>query len=100
VVVSLARPERLVDRVGYITSPGHRVTRIVTDKGVLRREDGVLRVAAVPDGAGSQADRVRALTDVCGWDVEVAREVEDLAPVTHDEVMALRRYDPERLFLA
>jgi acyl CoA:acetate/3-ketoacid CoA transferase alpha subunit/acyl CoA:acetate/3-ketoacid CoA transferase beta subunit len=100
VVVSLARPERLVDRVGYITSPGHRVTRIVTDKGVLRRHDGVLRVAAVPDGAGSRAERVRALTDVCGWDVEVVRDVEELAPVSHDEVMALRRYDPERLFLA
>jgi acyl CoA:acetate/3-ketoacid CoA transferase alpha subunit/acyl CoA:acetate/3-ketoacid CoA transferase beta subunit len=100
VVVSLARPERLVDRVGYITSPGHRVTRIVTDKGVLRRHDGVLRVAAVPAGAGSLAERVRALTDVCGWDVEVVRDVEELAPVTHDEVMALRRYDPERLFLA
>ncbi len=100
VVVSLARPERLVERVGYVTSPGGRVTRIVTDRGVLRRDNGVLRVAAVPSGVGSLAERVRALAGVCGWDVEVVRQVEELDPVTHDEVTALRRYDPERLFLA
>jgi acyl CoA:acetate/3-ketoacid CoA transferase alpha subunit/acyl CoA:acetate/3-ketoacid CoA transferase beta subunit len=99
VVVSLARPERLVARVGYITSPGHRVTRIVTDLGVLRRDDGVLRIAAVPSGPGQVSERVAALSDVCGWDADVARQVEELDPVTHDEVMALRRYDPQRLFL-
>jgi acyl CoA:acetate/3-ketoacid CoA transferase alpha subunit/acyl CoA:acetate/3-ketoacid CoA transferase beta subunit len=100
VVVSLARPERLVGRVGYVTSPGRRVTRIVTDRGVLRRDEGVLRIAAVPSGSEAVAQRVRALAGVCGWDVEAVRQVEELDPVTHDEVMALRRYDPERLFLA
>jgi acyl CoA:acetate/3-ketoacid CoA transferase beta subunit len=100
VVVSLARPERLVERVGYVTSPGRRVNRIVTDRGVLRRDGDVLRIAAVPSGDGSLSERVRALADVCGWDVETARQVEELDPVTHDEVMALRRYDPERLFLS
>ncbi|HXQ75950.1 MAG TPA: CoA-transferase [Acidimicrobiales bacterium] len=100
VVVSLARPERLVGRVGYVTSPGRRVTRIATDRGVLRRDGGVLRIAAVPSGAGPLPERVRALADVCGWDVETVREVEELDPVTHDEVSALRRYDPERLFLS
>jgi acyl CoA:acetate/3-ketoacid CoA transferase alpha subunit/acyl CoA:acetate/3-ketoacid CoA transferase beta subunit len=100
VVVSLARPERLVERVGYVTSPGRRVTRVVTDRGVLRRHDGVLRIAAVPSGDGSLSTRVQALADVCGWDVEAVRQVEELDAVTHDEVMALRRYDPERLFLA
>jgi acyl CoA:acetate/3-ketoacid CoA transferase alpha subunit/acyl CoA:acetate/3-ketoacid CoA transferase beta subunit len=100
VVVSLARPERLVERVGYVTSPGRRVERVVTDLGVLRRHDGVLRIAAVPSGEGSLPERVRALVDACGWDVDAVRQVEELDPVTHDEVMALRRYDPERLFLS
>jgi acyl CoA:acetate/3-ketoacid CoA transferase alpha subunit/acyl CoA:acetate/3-ketoacid CoA transferase beta subunit len=100
VVVSLARPERLVERVGYVTSPGARVTRVVTDRGVLRRHDGVLRIAAVPRGEEPVADRVRALAQACRWDVEAVRQVEELDPVTFDEVLALRRYDPERLFLA
>ena len=51
-------------RVAYVTSPGERVASVVTDKGVLRRQDGVLRVAAVPAGEGSVEDRVRAFAVV------------------------------------
>jgi acyl CoA:acetate/3-ketoacid CoA transferase alpha subunit/acyl CoA:acetate/3-ketoacid CoA transferase beta subunit len=100
VVVALARPERLVERVGYVTSPGHHVVSVVTDLGILRRLDGTLRVAAVPAGATPLAERVRALVGACGWDVAVAAEVSELDPVTTDEVLALRRFDPERLFLS
>jgi acyl CoA:acetate/3-ketoacid CoA transferase alpha subunit/acyl CoA:acetate/3-ketoacid CoA transferase beta subunit len=100
VVVALARPERLVERVGFVTSPGHRVTSVVTDFGVLRRLDGALRIAAVPSGPGPLSERVRALAGACGWDVAVAADVTELDPVTADEVLALRRYDPERLFLS
>ena len=100
VVVALARPDRLVDRVGYVTSPGHKVVSVVTDLGVLRRLDGELRVAAVGPGEGSTAERARALAAACGWEVATARRVEELDPVTTDEVLALRRHDPERLFLA
>ena len=100
VVVALARPDRLVERVGFVTSPGVRVTSVVTDLGVLRRIDGALRVAAVPSGPDPVAERVRALVAACGWDVAVAGSVSELEPVTTDEVLALRRYDPERLFLS
>jgi len=100
VVVALARPDRLVERVGYVTSPGGRVASVVTDLGVLRRLDGTLRVAAVASGAGPVAERVRAMVGACGWDVDVATSVSELDPVTTDEVLALRRYDPERLFLS
>ena len=100
VVVSLARPDRLVERVGYVTGPGHRVTSVVTDLGVLRRSDGLLRVAAVPSGPEPLDERVRRLVGACGWDAPVATDVEELDPVTTDEVLALRRYDPERLFLS
>ena len=99
VVVSLARPERLVERVGYVTSPGQAVVSVVTDLGVLRRLDGVLRIAAVPAGAGTVEQKVSALSAACGWEAEPARAVEVLDPVATEEVLALRRYDPERLFL-
>ena len=100
VVVALARPDRMVERVGFVTSPGSRVTSVVTDLGVLRRLDGELRIAAVPSGPGPVDERVRAFVGGCGWDVAVATSVSELDPVTTDEVLALRRYDPERLFLA
>jgi acyl CoA:acetate/3-ketoacid CoA transferase beta subunit len=99
VVVTMARPERLPERVAYVTSPGHAVVSVVTDKGILRRADGTLRVAAIPAGEGSLADRTGAMVASCGYDVDVARSVEELAPVTMTEVGALRDYDRQRLFL-
>jgi acyl CoA:acetate/3-ketoacid CoA transferase alpha subunit/acyl CoA:acetate/3-ketoacid CoA transferase beta subunit len=99
VVVTLARPERLPESVAYVTSPGNRVVSVVTDKGVLRRQDGTLRVAAVPSGEGTVADRARALVASCGYEPEVARTLEELAPLRFSEVAALRSFDRERLFL-
>jgi acyl CoA:acetate/3-ketoacid CoA transferase alpha subunit/acyl CoA:acetate/3-ketoacid CoA transferase beta subunit len=99
VVVTLARPERLPETVAYVTSPGERVASVVTDMGVLRREDGVLRIAAVPAGEGGVEERVRAFAACCAYEPEVAREVEELAAVRPDEVHALRDFDRRRLFL-
>jgi acyl CoA:acetate/3-ketoacid CoA transferase alpha subunit/acyl CoA:acetate/3-ketoacid CoA transferase beta subunit len=100
VVVTVARPERLPERAAYVTSPGQHVVSVVTDKGILRRDDWTLRVAAVPAGEGSVADRVAALVAACGYEPEVARHVEELPAVRPDEVRALRDYDRQRLFLA
>ena len=100
VVVTLARPERLPETVAYVTSPGQRVVSVVTDKGILRRDDGVLRVAAVPDGDGTSDERVRAFIASCGYEPDVARRVEVLPAVRSDEVRALREFDRQRLFLA
>jgi acyl CoA:acetate/3-ketoacid CoA transferase alpha subunit/acyl CoA:acetate/3-ketoacid CoA transferase beta subunit len=99
IVVTLARPERLPDTVAYVTSPGQRVVSVVTNLGVLRRLDGSLRVAAVPSGQGSLAERTQAFVSSCGYTPEVARTVEELAPVHHGEVQALREFDRQRLFL-
>jgi acyl CoA:acetate/3-ketoacid CoA transferase alpha subunit/acyl CoA:acetate/3-ketoacid CoA transferase beta subunit len=100
VVVTLARPERLPETAAYVTSPGQRVVSVVTDKGILRRDDWTLRVAAVPAGAGTVAERVAAFAASCGYEPEVARHVEELPAVRPDEVRALRDFDRQRLFLA
>ena len=81
VVITLARPERLPETAGYVTSPGNRVVSVVTDKGVLRRDDLTLRLAAVPAGEGSVEDRVRAFVGACGYEPELARQVEELPAV-------------------
>jgi acyl CoA:acetate/3-ketoacid CoA transferase alpha subunit/acyl CoA:acetate/3-ketoacid CoA transferase beta subunit len=100
VVITVARPERLPGTVAYVTSPGQRVVSVVTDKGVLRRQDGVLRITAVPDENGSTEGGVRAFAASCGYRPDVAREVAVLPAVRPDEVRALRDFDRRRLFLA
>jgi acyl CoA:acetate/3-ketoacid CoA transferase alpha subunit/acyl CoA:acetate/3-ketoacid CoA transferase beta subunit len=98
-VITLAGPLRLADELGFVTSPGARVQAVVTDRGILRKRDGELCLAAVPAGESPLADRVRAAVDACGWDLRVDRDVDELGPPSHAEVLALRRYDPERWFL-
>ncbi len=99
VVVTLGRPQRLPAEAGYITAPGARVASVVTDRGILRRIDGRLQVAAVPSGPGSLEERVRAMVGSCGWDPDVARGVAELSPVTMSEVLELREFDRRRQFL-
>jgi acyl CoA:acetate/3-ketoacid CoA transferase beta subunit len=99
VVVTLARPERLPETVGYVTSPGHGVVSVVTDKGVLRRDDWSLRLAAVPAGEGTLEERVRSFVAACGYEPDLARHIEELPEVRPDEVRALRDFDRNRLFL-
>lgn len=99
VVITLARPDRLPGDAAYVTSPGDRVVSVVTDLGVLRRVDGELKVAAVAPGDAPIVERVRALVGACGWEPAVVRNPEELDAVSAPEVLALREYDRERLFL-
>jgi acyl CoA:acetate/3-ketoacid CoA transferase alpha subunit/acyl CoA:acetate/3-ketoacid CoA transferase beta subunit len=99
VVVTLAAPRRLPADVAYVTAPGERVQSVVTDRGVLRRVDGRLKVAGIPSGPEPFAERVRAMVASCGWEAEVAGDVEELEPVTSSEVLDLRGFDRRRQFL-
>jgi acyl CoA:acetate/3-ketoacid CoA transferase beta subunit len=98
-VITRSGPARLPEEAAYITSPGERVQTVVTDLGILRKRDGVLCLAAVGAGESPLDERVRAAAAGCGWDVSVDRDVEELAPPTMPEVLALRRYDPRGWFL-
>jgi len=100
VVVALLGPERTPAECGYVTSPGGAVRALVTDLATFEKTDGdELILTAVPAGDGDLADRVEAARAACGWDVEVAASVRELAPPTSDEIAALRRWDPRGWFL-
>jgi acyl CoA:acetate/3-ketoacid CoA transferase beta subunit len=100
-VVSVpADRRRLVRDVDYVTSPGANVVAACTDLGVLRKgTDGELVLAAVPAGELSLRSRVQCMVDACGWELSVGRELVEVPAVTLDDVLELRAYDPERLFL-
>jgi acyl CoA:acetate/3-ketoacid CoA transferase beta subunit len=100
VVVTLARADRVVEEVGYVTSPGRNVVSVVTERGILRKHGNELVVAAVPRGPEPLGERVAALAAALGFSPAVADDLAELEPPATEEVLALRRYDPERLFLA
>jgi acyl CoA:acetate/3-ketoacid CoA transferase alpha subunit len=99
VVAVVASPRRLVLDCAYVTSPGHSVSSLCTDRGVLRKRDGELQLAAVVSGPGPLESRVRAAVDACGWDLRVDRGVGEVPEPTMPEVMTLRNWDRERILL-
>jgi acyl CoA:acetate/3-ketoacid CoA transferase alpha subunit/acyl CoA:acetate/3-ketoacid CoA transferase beta subunit len=94
--------DRLVEAVGYVTSPGHRVRTIVTDLCVFERADGQapFELTALLPTAG--ADINTALADVqsrTAFDYTVADRLTLEPTPTPVELDVLRAYDPDRLFL-
>lgn len=92
IVVAAMSPERFVERVPYVTGPGDRVRTVVSTQGILRKDaDGDLVLTA----AFGDPTEARAR---CGWDLRVARDLEPVAPPTHDELRMLRVIDPKGWF--
>lgn len=98
VVVATLTPARTPPECSYVTSPGRGVRALVTDLGVLERRGGALVLVAVPGGDDVRAG-VEAARAACGWELDVAAEVAELAPPHPDEVRRLRSWDPRGWFL-
>ncbi|GHB74042.1 3-oxoacid CoA-transferase [Streptomyces viridiviolaceus] len=98
-VVGTMGRRRFVERCGYVTSPGRRVSAVVTDLGILTMEDGELVLSHVAPGPEPLADRVARVQEQCGWGLSVSPHLQELRAVTAADVEELRSFDPEGYFL-
>jgi glutaconate CoA-transferase, subunit B len=100
-------PRRLVERVSYVTSPGHGEgagwrqrhgllgggpAAIVTTLAVLRFPEGGGEAYLASVHPGHTVDEVRAQT---GWDLRVSPDVADTLAPTPEELAQIRRLDPD-----
>jgi acyl CoA:acetate/3-ketoacid CoA transferase beta subunit len=100
VVVATLTPQRTPPECGYVTSPGRSVRALVTDLGMLEKLDSdELVLTSIPEGEVPVGDRVAAARDACGWPLEVAAELRELAAPSAEEIGALRAWDPRGWFL-
>ena len=99
---------RLVERVSFITSPGHGdgspgwreqngllgggPLAIITTLGVLRFPEGGGEAYLASFHPGHTVDEVRRET---GWELQVADAVRETPVPTEAELGAIRRFDPE-----
>ncbi len=99
---------RLVERVSFVTSPGHGdgtpgwrqrngllgggPAAVITTLCVLRCPEGGGEAYLASVHPGHTVDEVRAQT---AWDVRVAPDVTETSPPTEPELAAIRRFDPE-----
>ena len=92
---------RLVDRLDYLTSPGHQVSSLITTQGVLENRDGELVVTGYfPRSGNSQEDRVRQIREGCGWELKVAQDIHEVPAATQDELYTVRLLDPKGFFIS
>ena len=99
---------RLVDRVSFVTSPGHGdgtpqwrqrngllgggPVAVITTLCVLRFPEGGGEAYLASVHPGHTVDEVRAQT---AWDLRVAPDVKETSPPSEPELSAIRRFDPE-----
>lgn len=86
VVMKLER-RAFLEKVDFVTSPGDRVTRVITDKGIFDRdpERGELILSGLFDGI-SQDD----IRSEVGWKLRAASTIMDLPPPSTAMLAALQ----------
>jgi acyl CoA:acetate/3-ketoacid CoA transferase alpha subunit/acyl CoA:acetate/3-ketoacid CoA transferase beta subunit len=98
VVVTTAHSRaRLPETVEFVTSPGHRVRAIVTDRAVIERLEpgGPFMLTGVLGEIGADRDNlIRDAVGGCGWPLPAAADVELFPPVDSRELAAVRTFDP------
>ncbi len=96
VLVVTQLKERFLDRVPYVTAPGHRVTMLVSTLGVYEKDQGEFVLTGVFDADTTAA--AKECKERCGWDLKVARELKTFDPPTIEEIRTLRVFDPKGWF--
>ena len=103
-VVALAQNRnRFVERVPFITSPGLKVSTVVSQLGIFEKEAGrkELELTAYypAEPSVSEEECVRAIREQCGWELKVRGSLLKLDYPTADDLRFMRCFDPRRLFL-
>lgn len=102
VVVVEQAPHRFVEQVPFITSPGEKVSTVISQLGIFRKDpaDQTLKLAAYrqrPIESPEQA--IREIREQCGWALELFPKLEALPEPPASELHKLRCFDPERFFI-
>jgi acyl CoA:acetate/3-ketoacid CoA transferase beta subunit len=102
IVVTKQSRERLVEKVRFVSCSGQRIKTLVTDLGVFKKLEGeksftLTKYFTVPSMQGE--DRLREITERCGWKVKVGKDLEKASPPTSEELAILRSIDPKGLFI-
>ncbi|MDD5398769.1 MAG: citrate lyase subunit alpha [Dehalococcoidia bacterium] len=97
IVVTAQSKRRCVEQLDYLTSPGDRVSTLVTDRGVFSKDaDGRFVLTSCISGIDSKCPVAKQdeIQDNCGWKIKAAAEVTLLDFPDEQELALLRLLDP------
>ncbi len=107
VVIMAHERRRFVERVDYVTSPGHGTggdwrartglpgsgpSAVITTLGLFRFDAATREMVLASVHPGATVEGIQAET---GWPLRFADRVTETAPPTADELAMIRRFDPE-----
>ena len=107
VVIMAHERRRFVERVDYVTSPGHGPggdwrertglpgggpSAVITTLGLFRFDHTTREMVLASVHPGTTIEEIRAQT---GWPVRVAGDLAETPPPTPEELAMIRRFDPE-----
>jgi len=96
-IVSKISPRTFPERVDFVTSPGERVAKVITDKGVFDRDaaNGELVLTALYPGVSVEEMRAGV-----GWKLRSRPSLDCVEPPTPTDLRLMRDVlDPQRRYL-
>ncbi len=96
-IVSKISPRTFPERVDFVTSPGQRVAKVITDKGVFERDAAAGELVLTALYPGVSVEDVRAGV---GWELCSRSSLDCVEPPSPTDLRLLREVlDPKRLYL-
>ncbi len=96
-IVSKISPRTFPERVDFVTSPGQRVAKVITDKGVFERDAATGELVLTALYPGVSVEDVRAGV---GWELRSRSTLDCVEPPSPTDLRLLREVlDPKGLYL-
>lgn len=99
IIIAQQSKNRFLERVPYITSPGKRVTTVISQFGIYKKREGELVLTEVLAGGESIEEEARRAKDNCGWPLKISPELKWSSDPSPPEIAILRGFDPKKYFL-
>ncbi len=101
VIVTVPQDERrLVEQVPYVTCPGVKVKKVVTDRAVFEKIDDELVLTKIFAEAGENTGKaLSVIKQNMGWNPKVSENLQRLDEPKAEEIMMLRYFDPDKYFI-
>ena len=96
-IVSKLSPRAFPERVDFVTSPGQRVAKVITDKGVFERDESTGELVLTALYPGVEASDVKMSV---GWALKSRARLDRVEPPARVDLQLLRDVlDPKGLYL-
>jgi acyl CoA:acetate/3-ketoacid CoA transferase beta subunit/acyl CoA:acetate/3-ketoacid CoA transferase alpha subunit len=92
---------RFVDSVPYITSPGSRVTTVVSQLGVFEKPagQGELVLTGYFESSSDKEVAIQEIKNKCGWGLKVSPDAKPIPFPSKKDIQLLRVFDPRGYFI-